>query len=161
VFGLAVATNEAGNVVWIVSASELKTIAERIAADTHRSLHSTTDAWATDRGYAQIRQSEKWLGTATSDFASIVGDGQRVELIPRLVPGAIQLTVGFHSWFHEPVSRTGLTMITNRPVCCSMTVSNRGAVIFSAFGPDDGRTTNYFLLISPIAKDKNGADMDP
>jgi len=143
--GTAIATNDSGTQVWILSAAELKDLRQRLSTNRFEVVWApsiTTE----DRGGGGISfgkalpQTSAWVG-----ISMVVG--------PKITSHEIQLEI--NAFYTEPNDSPTIPIRTNLSAAFRAKLSNGGGAMISSPVSRDLNGTNYWLILESTAVDSS------
>jgi hypothetical protein len=146
--GTAIGTNESGARAWLLSASELDELRQRLKGVDEIEIVASPTISTSDGMQAMLFTGQTYAPTFTPV-------GITVDVIPRIA--SHQLKLAINTTYSESVNATnGSYVRTNLSAACRVLVPNAGGVLIAASDQKDKSGTNYWLLLSATAVDGMG-----
>jgi hypothetical protein len=150
--GHPLATNAAGQSVWLVSEAELKNLRQGLRTMPGVSHLGGPRVQTYDGGQAQVFQ-----GSTVSLGSNLVPVGLAMGVLPKIEGESFRLlatAVSSESFTNAGAGRVGIR--TNFAAACRALVGNGGAVVLAGGRATGGNGTNYAFIISVTAVDGKG-----
>jgi hypothetical protein len=171
--GAAMATNESGAQVWILSPSELDNLRQRLKTANGIEVVTEESITVADGTKASITEGSVTtivpIGIGNFNSPSNAFIGVAVDVNPKIVSHEFQLAmstvyIAMSTVYNEPnqgsFMDSALTNVsgirTNISAACRVRLSNAGGVLISSPLSKDLNGTNYWLILSPTAVDGYG-----
>jgi hypothetical protein len=157
--GAAMATNESGSQVWILSAPELDTLRQRLKTANGIQVVTEPSLTVADGTKASIMVGSVTTivpaGIGNFNFPSNAFIGVTVDVDPKIVSHEFQLAMST-VYIMDSVLTNVSGVRTNISAACRVRLSNAGGVLISSPFSKDLNGTNYWLILSPTAIDGYG-----
>jgi hypothetical protein len=143
--GTAIATNDSGTQVWILSAAELNDLRQRLSTNRFEMVLApsiTTE----DRGGGGIS-----FGKALPQTSAWVGISMVVS--PKIISHELQLEI--NAFYTEPNDSPTIPIRTNLSAAFRAKLSNAGGALISSPVSRDLNGTNYWLILESTAVDSS------
>ncbi len=152
-WGAPAATNGAGMRAWILSSAELVALQAQLKASSNVTVLSKPRVLTRSGTAASL-----FAGTiAQASKATPLPVGLSLEVVPKVAAKSIKLTVGLTATEAIPSSDTNLVAVrTNFTTACRVFVPSTGALVMDGGGANQPGSTNYWVIISPVAVDARG-----
>jgi len=144
--GVAIATNDSGTQVWILSATELNDLRQRLPTNGFEAV-STPSITTVDGLSASIFSGH----TLPQTSASI---GVSMYVSPKIASHDVHLAI--NAVYTEPNDSPIIPVRTNISAACRVRLPNAGGVVIMSPPAKDAYSTNYWLILSPTAIDGYG-----
>jgi hypothetical protein len=146
----AMATNETGAQVWLLSPSQLADLGKRLKTVNGIDVVNAPRLITSDGEGASIFVGHTQPQTPQT-LASI---GILLNLSPKIV--AHQLQLAMNALYTDDDDGPAMPIRTNLSAACRLRLQNAGGVLLSTPLPKDLNGTNYWLILSPTAIDGSG-----
>jgi len=144
--GAAIATNEIGAQVWLLSPAEMDDLRQRLKTENGIEVVNAPSITTADGESASI-----FAGYAHPTLASI---GVSLDFSPKIV--AHQLQLALNAIYSDENDDPAMPVRTNLSAACRVTLQNAGGVLIASPVSKDLNGTNYWLILSPTAIDGFG-----
>jgi hypothetical protein len=144
--GTAIATNDSGTQVWILSAAELNDLRQRLP--TNRFEVVSAPSIITEDGLS----ASIFSGQALPQTSAWIGVSMYVS--PKIASHELQLAI--NAFYTEPNDSPTIPVRTNISAACRVRLPNAGGVLITSPAAKDAYSTNYWLILSPTAVDGYG-----
>jgi hypothetical protein len=148
--GAAVATNEIGAQIWILSPSELDDLRQRLKTENGIEVVNAPSITTADGESASIFSGSTHPQTPQT-LASI---GVSLDFSPKIVAHQFQLAL--NAVYSDENDDPAMPVRTNLSAACRVMLQNAGGVLISSPLSKDLNGTNYWLILSPTAIDGFG-----
>jgi hypothetical protein len=145
--GTAIGTNDTRTQAWILSASELEELRQRMK--TMNGIDSVNNPSIT---MADGTSASVFVGQSHPQALSFVGAS--VDVMPKIVSHQFQF--GMSAIYSEPNPRAPTSVRTNLAAGCRLILPNAGGILITSPESNDPNDTNYWLILSPTAIDAYG-----
>lgn len=145
--GAAVATNETGAQIWLLSPVELDDLRQRLKTEDGIHVVNALSVMTADGEPASI-----FSGYA--DSKTLASIGIIMDLDPKVVAHQFQLAM--NAVYTDENDNPTIPVRTNLSVACRVRLSNAGGVLISSPVSRELNGTNYWLILAPTAIDGYG-----
>jgi hypothetical protein len=145
--GAAMATNETGTQIWILSPSELDELRQRL-----KTAHGIDVVNAPSLTVADGMPASIFVGQALPQTSASVG--VTIDVIPKISSHQFQFAV--NALYTEPNDGPTIPLRTNLSAACRVRLSNAGGLLISSPASKHLNGTNYWLILDSTAIDGFG-----
>lgn len=159
--GTPVATNTDGTVARILTETELATFREWQKSLEGYSVSYVARVITSAGSQGQVARGQSIPILSKDGQLTNAWVGFQVDMLPRMVSGAVRLRAGLVDAEVNPGSTNGVAIVTNAAVCAVATIPNGGALVCRLGASGRDRGTNYWVTFMATATDRNGVRIKP
>ncbi len=141
--GSPATTNANGMRAWILTPTESTELQQQLKTNSGAILLGNPSIMTLNGGQARL---------VVGNTAAMVGTPRTattVDLIPKVVSGAVKVTIAATSIENAMPSGNAQAVKTNFAVACQAVIPNGGSLVLDSGSPKDGSTNSYWLIVSP------------
>jgi hypothetical protein len=141
--GSPATTNANGMRAWILTPTESTELQRQLKTNSGTILLGNSSVMTLNRGQTRVVVGNTGAMVGTPRTATTV------DLIPKVVSGAVKVTIAATSIETVVPSGNAQSVKTNFAVACQAVIPNGGSLVLDSGSPKDGNTNRYWLIVSP------------
>ena len=141
--GSPATTNANAMRAWILTATESTELQRQLKTNSGAILLGNASVMTLNRGQTRVVVGNRGAMVGTPRTAATV------DLMPRVISGAVKVTIAATSIESVVPPRNVQSVKTNFAVACQAVIPNDGSLILDSGSPTDGSTNGCWLIVSP------------